>query len=87
MALDLRRSFEAEDVPGRFACGFIDREQSPLLWPLVLERLNVSIESHLQIGFFFLNGGRDVNPIIPKNRRGVSEPGNVSLPQEIFALS
>src|SRR5437868_9624136 len=84
MPADLGQRFLPECVPENPASLLIEREQSPLLRLVVGDRLDVAVKTHYQVSLVLLDSRGHINPVIPQDRRGVSQTRNFSLPRNIF---
>ena len=81
-----RDGFQSEFVPKDFARPLVQAKEPPLLRPLFMIGLNVSVQPELEFGFVaWLDGGGDIDAVLPHNRAGVAQAGNRRLPADIFS--
>src|SRR6185503_13607409 len=73
-------------VPNDFSGGLVQREQPPLVWLLVIGGSDVAVKSHLEIGLARSRRRRQVNAVVPDDRRCMRESGKRRAPTDVLAL-
>ena len=61
------QGFLGESVPKNFATFFVDGDETPLLGLIIGDRIDASVKAHFQVRLVLLDGGGDIDSIVPKD--------------------
>src|SRR2546427_12342276 len=86
VSFEPRNTFVFEFVPKHFASGFVEAEQAPLVRFFFFVGIAGAVQTDLEIRFCVRpDSRRQVEPVSPNDRTGMSKARNRSLPTNIFA--